>query len=389
MALRVLTAADVDAITSALSPEYLQGLMADVFALTSSPSSTPPQLYTPHRITIPTENHKVLFMPARIADTGTSIKVVSVPTSAGDTGGIPGSTIVLDKQTGAVKAIVNSRSLTALRNAAGSLLSTTLVGPKEPTHIVTFGAGQQILYHLDIHIKAYPSIRSCTIVNRSLNARLQRVVDTLTKKHSSVKINALANGESTTEVKDAMADASIIITATPSKTPLFPSAWVKTGTHVILIGSYTPEMKEVDRELTMRAVPSASQPESASVHRTISPILLVDSIAACAKEAGELLDAKLNENQLTEIGALVLKARSLTSNDLISSPELEVAGLETKRMRALLWPEKEAKISPSFDGPVTLFKSVGVGLQDVAIACAVVDKAGDIGVIVNDYDTLH
>ncbi|ESK83697.1 ornithine cyclodeaminase mu-crystallin family protein, partial [Moniliophthora roreri MCA 2997] len=317
-------------------------------------------------------------------------------------------TIVLDKQTGAVKAIVNSRSLTALRNAAGSLLSTTLVGPKEPTHIVTFGAGQQILYHLDIHIKAYPSIRSCTIVNRSLNARLQRVVDTLTKKHSSVKINALANGESTTEVKDAMADASIIITATPSKTPLFPSAWVKTGTHVILIGSYTPEMKEVDRELTMRAVPSASQPESASVHRTISPILLVDSIAACAKEAGELLDAKLNENQLTEIGALVLKARSLvskvqtnivltiifipslkTSNDLISSPELEVAGLETKRMRALLWPEKEAKISPSFDGPVTLFKSVGVGLQDVAIACAVVDKAGDIGVIVNDYDTLH
>ncbi|EEB99873.1 hypothetical protein MPER_00334, partial [Moniliophthora perniciosa FA553] len=203
--------------------------------------------------------------------------------------------------------------------------------------------------------------------------------------------------------KDAMADASIIITATPSKTPLFPSAWVKTGAHIILIGSYTPEMKEVDRELIMRAVSKSS---SESEHRAISPFLLVDSIAACAKEAGELLDAKLDENQLTEIGALVLKARRLVSQDQTdftltislflslkasndSSSSLKASGLETKGMRALLWPKEEAKISSSFDGPITLFKSVGVGLQDVTIACAVVDKAGDIGVIVNDYDTLH
>ncbi|KAK7036798.1 hypothetical protein VNI00_011464 [Paramarasmius palmivorus] len=380
MALRVLTAADVNKITSDFSPGYLQGLMADVFALISESSSPElPQSYTPHRITIPTEKHKALFMPARIVKMGTSMKVASVPTSAGDSNGIPGSTIVLDKDSGAVKAIVNSRSLTALRNAAGSLLSTTLVGPKEPIHIIGFGAGQQILYNLDIHLGAFPSIRSCTIVNRSLNSRLQDVHETLKRKYPSVNIDVLASdpeGQPNTDVKDALANASIIITATPSKTPLFPSSWVRTGTHVILIGSYTPEMKEVDRDLIMRAALATSSGLSKD-DQPIYPILLVDSLKACKEEAGELLDAKLEGNQLTEIGYLVLKARNLVSN----------AELQVERMRELLWPQEKAKDSPSFDGAITLFKSVGVGLQDVAIACAVVDKAGDAGVIVNNYDT--
>ena len=65
--------------------------------------------------------HHVLFMPARISDLGTTIKVVSVPLLSGDTRGIPGSTLILDEKTGATKAILNARSLTALRTAAGKL----------------------------------------------------------------------------------------------------------------------------------------------------------------------------------------------------------------------------------------------------------------------------
>jgi ornithine cyclodeaminase len=64
-------------------------------------------------------------MPARIAQAhpgtlhGTSIKVVCIPTSLNDLRGLPASTLVLDEDTGAVKAILNATNLTALRNAAG------------------------------------------------------------------------------------------------------------------------------------------------------------------------------------------------------------------------------------------------------------------------------
>ncbi|KAL0578645.1 hypothetical protein V5O48_003345 [Marasmius crinis-equi] len=386
MSLLVLSANDVERVTSNFSPEYLQLLMADVFALTSSSATdSNSSSYTPHRIAIPTEHHKALFMPARISATGTTMKVVAVPTRSNDAGGLPASTIVLDKNSGAVKAIVNARSLTALRNAGGSLLSTTLVGPRNPEHIVAFGAGEQIFAHLDVHLKAFSSLRTCTIVNRSLNSRVQTVIDKLKPAHPSVDITVLTlhakDGTLNPEVKHKLSNASIIITATPSKVPLFPSSWVPSGVHLILIGSYTPEMKEVDKDLVMRAVRSKDTVG-------ISPRLLVDSVQACFREAGELLDAGLLEDQMQEIGTLVLEARARDEK------------ATTKAMRAILWdgsdsPDSSATRSTTFDGPVTIFKSVGVGLQDVAIACAVVEEAKGIqsegngtnlGVLVDNYD---
>lgn len=58
----------------------------------------------------------MLFMPARVTGT-TSCKIVSVPRAGAD--GLPGSTIMMDEKSGKVKAIMNARRLTALRNAAG------------------------------------------------------------------------------------------------------------------------------------------------------------------------------------------------------------------------------------------------------------------------------
>lgn len=319
MSLLVLSSQDVERITSTFSPEYLQLLMADVFALASTPTTSTfpaaPLAYTPHRISIPTEHHKALFMPARISAMGTTMKVVSPPNDANDTRGLAASTIVLDKQTGAVQAIVNARSLTALRNAAGSLLSTKLVGPAHPTHIVAFGAGQQILAHLDLHLKAFSSINTCTIVNRSLNSRVQHLVDKLRSNHPSAKVDILTlrtdDHQPNPKVKEALSTVSIVITATSSKEPLFPSAWIPSGAHVILIGSYTPEMQEIDRDLVMRAVRSREFNS-----KSFLPRLLVDSADACIQEAGELIEAGLSREQMPEIGELVLRARA--RNELVS-----------------------------------------------------------------------
>ena len=104
-----------------------------------------PTVFTPHRTSIPSKEHTVLFMPARIvsppaSDTayagadrkanvlgGTTIKVVSVPRPDGPskkgaslTRGLPATTLVLDEDTGSVKAVLNASNLTALRTAAGA-----------------------------------------------------------------------------------------------------------------------------------------------------------------------------------------------------------------------------------------------------------------------------
>ena len=121
MSLLVLSASDVDSITSTLLPDELATLMAVVFNGLSSAQG----VWSPHRTSVQMSNHRVLFMPSRIEGVGTAIKAVSVP--ARDDApldlpiGLPASTLVMDEVTGSVKAIVNTRRLTAIRTAAGKI----------------------------------------------------------------------------------------------------------------------------------------------------------------------------------------------------------------------------------------------------------------------------
>ncbi|KAJ7782724.1 hypothetical protein B0H16DRAFT_1297593 [Mycena metata] len=372
MSLLCLSGSDVARITAEFSPEDLRTLMAHVFHTLTRNNTDNLTSYTPPRISFPTRNHTALFMPARIAAAtqkqvhGTSIKVVCVPTSPSDQRGLPASTLVLDEETGAVKAILNASNLTALRNAAGSLLSCTLVGPHEPVNIVVFGAGAQIASHLDLFLRAFPSIQTCTIVNRSVNERVSNLVALLHSRFPAVQISSLAHdagaastdSDAVVKVKDALLSAHLIICATSSTTPLFPSAWVRARTHVILIGSYKPTMHEIDAELVRRALSSSFSPP---LNRAC---LLVDSRAACLAESGELIRAGIGESQVTEIGERVGTAENgkllLVKRDPSSAEADEEPGSTT--------------------GPITIFKSVGVGLQDVAIACAVVQKAEELGI---------
>ena len=130
--------------------------------------------------------------------------------------------------------------------------------------------------------------------------------------------------------------ANIICTATSSKYPLFKSDWVKEKTHLNLIGSYTKEMVEVEDLLIKR-----------------SKRIIVDSLEACLLEAGDLINANVDQKNLVEIGQLVDEKSELVQDEI----------------------EHVKKA-----GDITIFKSVGIGLQDVAIAGAVLEKAYALGV---------
>ncbi|KDN37299.1 hypothetical protein RSAG8_10281, partial [Rhizoctonia solani AG-8 WAC10335] len=236
--------------------------------------------------------------------------------------------------TGAARAVVNSRSLTALRNAAGSVLATRLVGPKTPIHLVLFGAGLQIKQHARLLIQTYPTITHCTIINRSLNDRFTELLADLTMEFLNLRLEGLISGAQ--DIEPTVRGADIICTATSSNQPLFDSTWLKDGAHVNLIGSYTPAMREADVGLFKRA----------------GRQVVVDEAKSCLVEAGELIDAVMKEKELIEIGTLVRAGA--------------VEAVERVRQA----------------GNVTVFKSVGVGAQDVAIAGLMVElaeKDGKVG----------
>lgn len=221
----------------------------------------------------------------------------------------------------------------------GSLLATRLLISKTPKTLVAFGAGNQINAHVDLHLRAFPSFESCTIVNRTDNARLHELVLSLRQSHPTITFNMLTLDDE--RVKGAVRNADVICTATSSEMPLFPSEWVSPGTHLNLVGSFTPRMHEVD---------------SALIDRALS--VVVDSRAACVIEAGELIAAGRTVDpdiNLFELGELVEE------------------GVDGKFISVV--PEG---FNAKPDG-VTIFKSVGVGLQDVAIASLVLSHAECMG----------
>jgi len=239
---------------------------------------------------------------------------------------------------------------TSARAISGSLLATQLaLGPSaSPRTLVVFGAGAQIAAHITLLLRYYSeSLNRCIIYNRSLNARVERLVESLRRDFASVTFirrqipeDVHGVGDDVTSLQSDLESADIICTATSSTKALFPSFLVRPGTHLNLVGSYTPQMMEVETSLIHRA-----------------GLLMVDSRSACMLEAGELIAAGLRREDMREVGELVGTDTGVPPPDLTGDR-------------------------------VTIFKSVGLGVQDVAIAKLVVDLAErrGIGCNLHSYD---
>lgn len=216
---------------------------------------------------------------------------------------------------------------------------------KKPTRIVVFGSGAQADAHVRAFSAAYPSIKECIVVARKSTPRSEALVKTLSKALPSVKVSqgvaSFSTGASENfDLSAAVNGADIICTMTSSTEPLFASRDVKAGTHLCLIGSYKPHMREVEEALVKRA-----------------GVVLVDSREACSHEAGELQG--MQDDQLVELGEVVDEATHAQAAKKVNDT-----------------------------GDVTIFKSVGLGVQDVAITAVVLQEAERMGLgqTVPDYD---
>ena len=312
MQIIILTHDDVQAALP--MPEAID-IMKNAFGQLSAGNAT-----VPLRSKISSDRGNTLLMPAYLRSSqDLGIKIVTIYKDNLSLG-LPTVTaiaIVLDPQTGLPKALIDGDSLTAIRTGATGGLASELLSRRNSKTVALFGAGVQGRAQLQ-GVMTVRSITQVNLIDLSLSAA-QKLADEISTWASAPTVNLVSNP------REAIQDADIIITATTSSDPVFNGNDLRPGTHITGVGSYTPQMREVDEITVGRAM------------------IVVDSREACLSEAGDIIIPKAAID--AEIGEII-------------------NGFKKGRQT---------------DHEITFFKTVGVAVEDAAAAAAILAEAEENG----------
>lgn len=233
-----------------------------------------------------------------------------------------GVVLLFAPDTGSLIGIVDASSITAIRTAAVSGVATRLLAREDASDLAILGAGVQARTHLQA-MRAVRPINQVRVWSRSAARR-----EAFAAWATGQGVHVMA----TESAEEAASGAHVICTVTASTTPVLQDAWVAPGTHVNAVGASLPEARELESALIARAR------------------LFVDRRESAVHEAGDYL-IPLREGTITEqhiigeIGELLLgvdKGRTTTSE-------------------------------------VTVFKSLGLAVEDVAAGSWLLDEAARRG----------
>lgn len=231
---------------------------------------------------------------------------------------VMGLYLLLDGKTGEPQALIDGQRLTQWRTACASALAATYLARSDAAKLLVVGAGALCAFLAKAHSAVRP-IDEIRIWNRT---------DTNAEKAAESLRGDGLNATATSDLEASLAWADIVSCATISTEPLVKGALLKPGAHIDLVGGFTPSMREADDETIRRA----------RVH--------VDTRAGATKEAGDIV-------------------QPLASGVL--SPQAILADLFE-----LTRGEKLGRQSPE---DITLFKSVGAALEDLAAGIAVYEAS--------------
>jgi ornithine cyclodeaminase len=196
------------------------------------------------------------LMPAHSAGRAvTGVKALSVfPGNARvGLGSHQGVVLLFEAEHGRLLAVVDAESITALRTPAVSAVATRLLARDGAATLALLGAGAQALGHL-------AAIRLVRKIERAfvwdIHPERARAFAGALSEDSGIPITAVASAQ------EAVAEADVICAVTPAKEPILRSAWVRPGTHVNAVGACTPDARELDSELIARARVFADSRES-------------------------------------------------------------------------------------------------------------------------------
>ena len=150
---------------------------------------------------------------------------------------------LFDGETGEPLAVIDGAALTVRKTAANSALAASYLARKDAARLLMVGAGAMAPHLIQAHCAVRP-IREVKIWNRNLD-RARKIAAEL--KLEGVRI------ETASGLEAAARWADVISCATMATAPLVKGAWLKPGTHIDLVGSFRPDMREADDDCVRRA----------------------------------------------------------------------------------------------------------------------------------------
>ncbi|MCO6391616.1 ornithine cyclodeaminase family protein [Aliihoeflea aestuarii] len=245
---------------------------------------------------------------------GVKIVTVSPDNNARGKPAVMGVYLLMDGETGEPQALIDGQRLTLWRTSCASSLAASYLAREDSSKLLMVGAGALSTHLVHAHAAVRP-IRQVRVWNRT-RANAQKTADAL--KAEGFEVEAID------DLDASLGWADIISCATLSTVPLVKGELLSPGTHVDLVGAFSPTMRESDDAAIRRAR------------------VFVDTRAGATKEAGDIVQA-LTSGALTE--------------DAIIADLFDLArGLKDGR---------------ESDDEITLFKSVGAALEDLAAGIAV------------------
>lgn len=235
-------------LSSIQMDEVIDGVM-EAFAVTADKKANIP-LRT--NISIPKMHGQTLYMPGYIEQSNASgMKIISIYPENIERGLVsaPSTMLLLDEETGFVKAILDGTTLTQLRTGAGAGAATKLCARTDCKIFLLIGTGGQAPTQLEAVLTAQPSIETvyvCDINERRVQEFAEKMTQQFSQKYS-VRILPITNAD------DVVAQADIITTVTTAEKPVFNGTLLAKGTHINSIGSYTPQMQETPEEVLLFA----------------------------------------------------------------------------------------------------------------------------------------
>lgn len=152
--------------------------------------------------------------------------------------------VLFDGADGRPLAVIDGTTITHWRTAADSALGAKLLAPAEPETLLIVGAGKMSHWLVRAHRAVRPSLQRVLIWNRSRD-RADALAERL--RQEGIRANIAS------DLDAAAAQADVISSCTRSHAPLIKGACLKPGTHLDLVGGYTPQTREVDDEAASRA----------------------------------------------------------------------------------------------------------------------------------------
>jgi ornithine cyclodeaminase/alanine dehydrogenase-like protein (mu-crystallin family) len=232
-----------------------------------------------------------------------------------------GGVLLFDGRTGELLAVVNASAITSIRTAAVSGLATQLLANPDASELAIIGSGVQARSHLQAMACVRP-IRRARIASLRLE-KAQAFVREVRDAYD-FPIEAVSSPE------EAVREANLIVTATIAREPVLKREWIRAGAHINAVGTYSPKARELDGA-TMAAA-----------------ALFVDRRESAVNEAGDYILAVAE-------GAIPPDHIRAELCDVVTRSHAGRTSIEE----------------------ITIFKSLGLAIEDLAAAAYIYQKAAD------------